>query len=812
MTPSIILQFAFATLLPVIASAGLYVLDRSRRLSERNASMWQLAVGLVFGLIAILGTELGIHTRDATMNVRDAAPIVAGLVFGAPAGIIAGIIGGVERWFAALWGRGMFTRVACSLATALAGVYAAVLRVKMFDDRKPTWPFGIAIGIVGEVLHLTLAFLTNLSEIEEAFRVVFACTGPMITANAISVGLSILVVTALSHEGLRHTGEERGIVQTIQGGMLGATAVAFVLTTALSLLLQVSLSIASTESLLTLNITDVRKEITRASDSNLLSLTKRAAAHIPAVEGTTNEQLIQIKDDLNVTELSVINKKGIITASTEEGIVGFDMASGEQSREFLILLNGGSTQLVQSYQPRTEGDDVWRKYAGVTIDGGMVQVGYDADRFQEDLEATVQAAIKNRHVGESGFLAVVNERGSLASQYKGLKNVDLADTPLAIALERNTSGKLFKTSFFGKSFYGMYGMVEGYRIVAMIPVEEADFQRAVSAVVGSFTEVMVFALLFASIYFLIKAVVVDSIRRTNERLHEITRGNLDVQVDVRSNREFASLSDDINSTVDTLKAYIDEAAARIDQELEYARSIQQSALPSVFPPYPNRTDFEIFASMRAAKEVGGDFYDFYLLDENHLAFLIADVSGKGIPAAMYMMRAKTVLKSFADTGMPVQEVLTNANNQLCEGNDANMFVTSWMGVIDVRTGHVTSANAGHNPPAILRRGMSSFELLVQRRNLILGCMEGIPYRLNEFDLAPGDVLFLYTDGVVEANDASEELYGDARMLIALNRLTDVSMEELCNGVRDDVDAFVGEAPQFDDMTMLALRYNGPKQA
>ncbi|MBQ1182552.1 MAG: SpoIIE family protein phosphatase, partial [Phascolarctobacterium sp.] len=306
---------------------------------------------------------------------------------------------------------------------------------------------------------------------------------------------------------------------------------------------------------------------------------------------------------------------------------------------------------------------------------------------------------------------------------------------------------------------------------------------------------------------LIKKLIVNNIERINDSLTKITDGDLNEVVDVRSHVEFASLSDDINSTVGTLKKYIADAAARIDAELAFAKAIQHSALPSVFPPFPTRKEFDIWATMDTAKEVGGDFYDFYFVNKDTLAFLIADVSGKGIPAAMFMMNAKAVLKSYAESGLDVNKVFTLGNEKLCEGNDAGMFVTAWMGFLNTETGEVTFANAGHNPP-LVRHADGSFEYLKARAGFVLAGMEGVKYRKNELQLAPGDVIYLYTDGVTEATNINDELYGEDRLLALLNANKEASMEKLCKLVKEDVFAFAGEAPQFDDITMLALKYCG----
>lgn len=245
---------------------------------------------------------------------------------------------------------------------------------------------------------------------------------------------------------------------------------------------------------------------------------------------------------------------------------------------------------------------------------------------------------------------------------------------------------------------------------------------------------------------------------------------------------------------------------RIAVELSLATTIQANILPNTFPPYPNRKDFDIFASMDAAKEVGGDFYDFYLLDNDCLGFLVADVSGKGVPAALFMMRAKMTIKGLAESGAEVNTILSEANQKLCEGNEAGMFVTAWLGIVDMRTGMLTYANAGHNPPLIRHRN-GNFEYAKTRPNFVLAGMEGAPYRKNELQLLPGDEIFLYTDGVTEATDLNNTLFGEDRLLDALNRNPDESVESRCKTVKFAIDEFAGDAEQFDDITMLSVRVN-----
>jgi sigma-B regulation protein RsbU (phosphoserine phosphatase) len=248
---------------------------------------------------------------------------------------------------------------------------------------------------------------------------------------------------------------------------------------------------------------------------------------------------------------------------------------------------------------------------------------------------------------------------------------------------------------------------------------------------------------------------------------------------------------------------------RIGAELNMATAIQASQLPRLFPAFPNRPEFDLFASMDPAKEVGGDFYDFFLVDDDHIALVMADVSGKGVPAALFMMVSRVLIKSRLQSGESPSEALMNVNDQLCEGNDAEYFVTVWVAVVQISTGKGVAANAGHEHP-VLRRAGGTYELVVYRHAPALGLMDGIPFRQHDFVMHPGDSLFVYTDGVPEATNDSDELFGSDRMLAALNENPDASPNDVLVNVRRSVDGFVGEAEQFDDLTMLCFRYLGPQ--
>ena len=247
---------------------------------------------------------------------------------------------------------------------------------------------------------------------------------------------------------------------------------------------------------------------------------------------------------------------------------------------------------------------------------------------------------------------------------------------------------------------------------------------------------------------------------------------------------------------------------RITAELSLATRIQANSLPKVFPPFPDRKEFDLYASMTPAKEVGGDLYDFFLIDDDHLCLVIGDVSGKGIPAALFMMVASTLIYHAAMQETSPGKVLTLVNNQICSRNPEEMFVTVWLAVLEISTGKLTATSAGHEYPALKKAG-ESFELFKDRHGVAVGAMEGVRYREYTIDLEPGAKIFVYTDGVAEANNSSEELFGTDRMIDALRKGENGTPEEVLQAVKAGVDEFVGKAPQFDDLTMLCLQYNGP---
>lgn len=798
-----VIRLIISILLPVIASTIIYLLDRKtifRKIHDRNK---QIIIGTVFGLIAISATEQGIPLDGAVLNVRNASPLTAGLIFGWQAGLISGFIGGIERF---LTPTGDFTRIACTLGTIIAGFIGAGIRRFILDNKKSSWFYGFLIGIVTEVIHMLMVFLNNGGDIQRAFRIVEICAIPMILSNGISVMLSILTIIHLSDNNNKYflNQDKKNISQTFQFWLFVCVVLAFTATIFFTNAFQKSMAQATAEFTLKGNLKDIKKDIKEVANRRLIDLSWEIARKLP--ENPTSTYLEKLCSEYNLAEINLINKNGIIIQSSQVKFIGFNMASNNQTKEFLVLLND-KKEFVQDKRNKRNETSLGLKYVGISLDNGFLEIGFSEKQYQLQVDEDIVYIAKYRHIGQNGSVIICNSKGAIVSNSKGNieQNISIfkksSDTKIKISPE-----VCFSDTINEEECLCMYTVFEGYYILTIMPKNEAFFIKKASVYMLAFMEIIVFTILFIAIFILIKKLIVQNIRKINKSLSKIANGDLNITIDVRDNEEFASLSNDINSTVETLKQYIEEAKARFSKDLEIAKQIQHSSLPSVFPPYPNRKDFSIFANMYPAKEVGGDFYDFYLVDENHLAFVIADVSGKGIPGAMFMMTSKTLIKSHTESGLAVNDVFTNVNTQLCENNEAGMFVTAWMGILDLKTGIVKFANAGHNPP-LIKHADGTFEYLKSKANFVLAGMDGIRYKEQEIQLEKGDKIYLYTDGVTEAHNDKNELYGEERLLKCLNSVKDKSVDDICQKIKEDVELFVGTAEQFDDITMLCVSFN-----
>ena len=300
-----------------------------------------------------------------------------------------------------------------------------------------------------------------------------------------------------------------------------------------------------------------------------------------------------------------------------------------------------------------------------------------------------------------------------------------------------------------------------------------------------------------------------------KRISQLREGDMEFKMEdsYRTGDEIEVLAESFAAISHKTVEYVDHVRTvtaekeRIGTELEMATRIQLAMLPHIFPPFPDRTEFDIYASMDPAREVGGDFYDFFLVDDDHLCLVMADVSGKGIPAALFMMACKIILQSVAMLGSSPAQVLTRTNEAICSNNQEEMFITVWLGILEISTGKLTAANAGHEYPVVMQPD-GRFEIFRDKHGLVIGAMDGMKYREYEMELKPGAKLFVYTDGVPEAANAENEMFGMDRLVTALNKVRDGSPEDVLAGVSRDLDRFVRDAEQFDDVTMLCMEYKG----
>ena len=367
------------------------------------------------------------------------------------------------------------------------------------------------------------------------------------------------------------------------------------------------------------------------------------------------------------------------------------------------------------------------------------------------------------------------------------------------------SGQIFTGKFWTINSLIYVEEIENVGWVATaLPTSEVFWSRDAQAYELALGDILLFTVIYVLIAYLVNQIVVNNIRLINTSLGKITNGDLNEQITVRNSSEFASLSDDINQTVLSLKGYIEAAEKRIEQELLVAKGIQEAALPKNFI-FPEHDEFELYASMNPAKEVGGDFFDFFFVSTNKMALVIADVSGKGIPAALFMMRSKTAIRSLAQSGSTPEEIINKANEALYEGNDMDMFVTVWIGIIDLQTGIMDCVNAGHEYP-IIKKKAGKFELLKDNHSLALAAMPTLKTKPYQIKMEPGDIIFVYTDGIPEAINENVEQYGTKRLVEKLNDESGHTIEEVLRAVEADTIGFKGNEDQFDDITMLGFEF------
>ncbi len=479
-------------------------------------------------------------------------------------------------------------------------------------------------------------------------------------------------------------------------------------------------------------------------------------------------------------------------------------------------------------------------------DGELAAV-VGSDLFLHAMEKEVQGL-----VSDGGYSWIVNRDGHViyspnselmqmnesayAEDLRTAENKELADL-ISDAMSGGTDVRVVTDN--GETFYMQGVPIEtvGWTLFSAFPKDTVD--QVELALLGSYDQIMsearasyeekirqrgnstmillgLLALAAASGAALVGKRIVRPLNTITGRIAALNEQNPDFKMEnsYRTGDEIEVLAESFANLSHRTVQYVEEVRRvtaekeRIGTELHMAKQIQEGMLPSIFPAFPDRPEFELYASMDPAKEVGGDFYDFFLIDDDHLGLVMADVSGKGVPGALFMMASKIILHSSAMQGGSPAEILSRANQTICANNPMEMFVTVWLGILELSTGRLIAANAGHEYP-VLKKAGGRFELLRDKHGFVIGGMNGVKYKEYELLLEPGAKLFLYTDGIPEAADATGSMFGTARMLAALNKEPDLTPEQILKTVRTEVNGFVNEAEPFDDLTMLCIEYTGP---
>ena len=485
----------------------------------------------------------------------------------------------------------------------------------------------------------------------------------------------------------------------------------------------------------------------------------------------------------------------------------------------------------------------------VSFDGRVVAV-VSADVFLGTLEKWISSSLE-----ASGFIFIVNQDGSvifapdgqrLISPYFVMEGVDLRDSSderlgeyVTRAMKGDYSPYLI-TDYAGKEYiligssmqsigWLLVSAVDKAEALSLIPKLDSTFDAVSARTTAEFyqhikstLQIVLLVLVAVFVVSLGQAVflgnrITKPLNRLTKYIRKLEGGNFIFKMDdiYKTKDEIEVLAKAFEELSKKNQHYIEEVTRvtaekeRIGAELNVATQIQADMLPSIFPPYPNKTEFDVFATMHPAKEVGGDFFDFFLVDDDHLALVIADVSGKGVPAALFMVIAKTLIKNRAQMGGTPSEILYDVNNQLAEGNKTDFFVTVWLAIVDIRTGEGLVSNAGHEHPCLKKKN-GKFELIKYSHSPAVAAMENMKFPDHKIKLDPGDKIFVYTDGVVEATNAQNELFGEKRMLEALNSNPDASIRALLSNVNAGINRFTDGVQQFDDITMLCMEYLGSK--
>ncbi|MCH5285321.1 MAG: SpoIIE family protein phosphatase [Akkermansiaceae bacterium] len=541
--------------------------------------------------------------------------------------------------------------------------------------------------------------------------------------------------------------------------------------------------------------------LSRVNDASTLDRT-RALAEIVSLNPSlydSQEDLQGICNRLGAEQIAITDENGTVVAAVPASRVGYNLAQSDDTRPFLACISAPGRELCirsSSVDPDLQA----MQYAGVhRLDSkGVVLLGFrtrleQAVRESESLSRTST----NLRLGDGGRVFIFRLGALLSRPDPSFSSAQLLSLP----------AKKISSIVVNDEDYYAYAVEEGgYRLVAALPAREVNSStvRAVQTLLAS--NFVLFLVMFGVVSYLLQRLVVRGISQVNTSLREITEGNLEKRVEVGGSPEFIRLSNGINFMVDSLKALGEEQRKSLQRDLELARRVQTTAMPNKFPAYPHIDSFDLRAACLQARVVGGDFYDFFMPDDKHLHFLVADVDANGIPAALYMMRALSVIRALAKVGSHPASLVSDVNRELCSGNKAGMRMALFYGCLDVETGSLDYVNAGLMHALVQHNG-GEYELLGGRTDSPVGVQKNADYHSCTLQLEPHDRIFLYTEGVVHTLNAEHTPFGEGRLQEVL-RQPSSSVAGVLQQVRSALRAFTNNAELQKDVTLLCLEFKG----
>lgn len=516
-----------------------------------------------------------------------------------------------------------------------------------------------------------------------------------------------------------------------------------------------------------------------------------------------NDGEVVLDDSFNSEEYDYLNQdwyKQIFSQIKEKGVdVAWSLPYYENQGSYTLMITAGSGIY----------DEKGNLIGISTVDWQISSIHEQLKNMNFVLKVSPQSSFSSGKYIKNHFALFAN----LADDYVIVTTDPYIDTKSVMG-KSISSIPWYKTSLINDVFMTYQGdmyipyvknLENGMVLIFCIPRTEM-FYLLVHTLKIMLTVLLLLAVLIPMLlYWSLNRYVMKPIDILTDIAQKIGRGE-DVDIKIEKPREFAQLAAAYNKMTRDIKS-ISQEQARINSELSIAKSIQASSLPAVFPPFPNRKEFDIFATMEPAKEVSGDFYDFFFIGENQFMFLIADVSGKGVPAALFMMTAKTLINNLALMDYTPKQLIESINNKICETNKEGLFVTMLAAIVDVKTGEMSVINCGHNPP-LIKRGNGNYEFLKLNPNIVLGVVDNSEFEIYETVLSEGDIIYTYTDGVTEAINKDEKMYGENRLYECLNSNQDTDVFEIAQNMKNSIKEYTDSAPQSDDITMLIFKYNG----